>query len=210
MTALVDGLAVGRRRPAPAEPLHLVAEFDDDADAAHALAASVRAAAHRWGVCWFEERAARLAREQAMWLLANEHPAGTHLCVHVEYVAARRVMTIVVGDPGGLLPALADGEEWWLSADAFHHSGRNRRLRRVLSVRAPWRLRITWDTSQLEGRHPEQSFEDCNSKDDMHTCVAIALRLDAVRAVHWQSPCDQDEDWHELGDAPGICEGPVA
>lgn len=197
------------RRPYLAEPLRLIAEYDDDLEGASALAEAVRTATRRWGIGWIEGRAGSLAHTQAGWLLANDHPASTHLRVHAEYSSDVCTFTIMVGDPGGLLPALEAGDQWRLSlgpvlsADAFHRGGRDRRLRCVLKVRAPWRVRITWDTARLEGIHPEHSIEDCGSADDAIRAVSIALGHEAVRTAHWQGPEDRDDVWRELGKMAG-------
>ena len=196
------------RRPTEETPLRLVAEYVDDDAGACALADSVRGAARRWGIRWAGEEARRLAQAQAKWLLAHEHPEHTHLYLHTEYIRARRLLTVVVGDPGSILPALETGDQWRmsltgvLSADAFHHGGTDRRLRCVLRVRAPWRVCRTWDTARLEGTHPEHTFEDCEGEGDLRKTVGTALRQDAVRTARWQGPDDPDDVWREPDEIP--------
>jgi hypothetical protein len=161
-----------------------------------------------WGIRWTGERALRLAHTQATWLLAHDHPERTHLYLQVEYSSARRLLAIMVGDPGSMLPAFVVGDQWRaslagaMSPDAFHQGGRDRRLRCFVRVRAPWRMRKTWDTDRLDGTHPEQTFEDCDGEDALRGTLAAALRQDAVRAAHWQGPDDRDEVWHEPGEMP--------
>jgi len=195
-------------RPNGEAPLRLIAKFVDDASGACALAEAVRTAVRQWGIWWTGEGARRLAHAQATWLLAYDHPKRTHLYLHAEYSGVRRLLTIMVGDPGSMLPALVIGDRWRMSlagalcADAFHQGGRDRRLRCVVRVRAPWRVRKTWDTDRLEGTHPELTFEDCDGQDAVRGTLAAVLRQDAVRAAHWQGPDDRDEVWHEPGEMP--------
>jgi len=204
------------RRPNLTEPVRLIAEFDDDASGACALAVAVRTALRRWGIWWTGEGAGHLAYVQATWLLAHDHPDRTHLYLHAEYSSARRLLTVMVGDPGSMLPALAIGDQWRKSltgarsADAFHHGGRDRRLRCAIRVHAPWRVRKTWDGARLEGTHPKYTFEDCNGKDDLRGTLAKALRQDAVSSAHWQGPEDRDDVWHEPGDITDDAEAVAA
>ncbi len=192
--------------PAPGPdpgPDRLVTRFEDDARGASALAEAVGTAAGRWGIRWVASRVARLAYAQAAWLLTHEHPVGTHLYLHTEYEPVRRVLTITVGDPGGVLPTHPLGDHWRRSlsgpihADAYHHGGEGRRLRCQLKVRAPWRVRITWDAERIQGTHPRHTFEDCHSREALRTALARVGRLEAVRAIHVQGPADRDDEWHE-------------
>lgn len=215
-TALVAAVTCVPRRPDLSEPLRFVDTFIDDASGACALAEAARTAAQRWGIQWTGDGAWRLAHAQATWLLAYDHPKRTHLYLHAEYSSARRLLTIMVGDPGGMLPVLVMGDRWRMSlagavrADAFHQGGRDRRLRCVVRVRAPWRVRKTWDTSLLEGTHPEYTFEGCDGQDAVRGTLTAALREGAVRAAHWQGPDDCDEAWHEPGEIPGGIGGQAA
>jgi len=194
--------------PTEEEPVRLIVKFVDDAEGACALAETVRTATRRWGIRWAGERARRLAHTQATWLLAHDHPELTHLYLHIEYASVRRLLTIMVGDPGSMLPAFAVGDQWRaslagaVSPDAFHQGGTDRRLRCFVRVRAPWRMRRTWDTDRLDGAHPEHTFEDCDGQDVLRRTLATVLRQDAVRAAHWQGPDDRDEVWHEPGEMP--------
>ena len=190
----------------PADAYRLIEEFDDDARGASALAEAVGAAAERWGIRWAGSRVARLAYAQAAWLLINDHPIGTHLFLQTEYDPAHRLLTITVGDPGGVLPTHPLGEQWRRSlsgpvhADAYHHGGAGRRLRCQVRVRAPWRVRITWDTARMQGTHPRHTYEDCYSPADLRAGLAHVRELGAVLAAHVQGPADRDDVWHEPPD----------
>jgi hypothetical protein len=194
------------RRPNAAEPLRLIAEFDDDTNGASALAESVGAATRTWGIWWIEARAARLAHAQATWLLTHDHPADTHLRVHAEYDRDGCVLMMIVGDPGRTLPESTVGDQWRLSVgeavcvDAFLDEGGDRRMRCVMRARAAWRVRITWDLSRLDGTHPKYTFEDCSSEDDAHGTVARAVQRQAVADARWQGPHDGDDVWHPTTD----------
>jgi hypothetical protein len=206
VTDLVDGVAAGWRRPDSAAPLRLIAEYDDDTNDASALAEAVRAAARRWGIWWAADRAARLAHAQATWLLTYGHPGGTGLCLFAEYVGDRRMLTLTVGDPGSLLPGPVVGDQWRLSlsgsvfAEAFDHGGRDRRLCCAVVVRAPWRIRLTWNRAALGGIHPVHSYEDCRAEQDVAPSAVRARRQAGVVAVHWQGPDERDDVWLPFSD----------
>jgi hypothetical protein len=59
----------------------------------------------------------------------------------------------------------------------------------------------------VHGTHPEYSFEDCESEDDLRRTLVEAVRQGVVRAAVWQGPDDSDDAWHEPGEVLDKCHG---
>jgi hypothetical protein len=171
----------------------------------------VVAAVRQWGIWWTAEKAERIAYAQAAWLLTN-FPAGGFLALHASYDPSTTWLSIVVCDAGSVLPVLDRGDELRMSlgpkvlAYARHYDGNAREIEALFKIRAPWRVRLTWNTDRISGYHPECTFEDYHADSDAEQGVSTALRRigadprgSEITAVHWQGPHDRDGDWREYG-----------
>jgi hypothetical protein len=206
-----DAARCAPRRPSVRQILEFADSYTDDISGASALASAVVGAVRQWGIWWTADKAERLAYAQAAWLLTN-FPEGGFLALHASYAPSTTWLSIVVLDAGSMLPPLDRSDEWRMSlgthvlAYARHYDGSARELEALFKIRAPWRGRITWNTSKINGYHPEYTFEDYRTDVDAEQGVRTLLgRIGAnlaeseIAAVHWQGPHDRDDDWREYG-----------
>jgi len=209
--------------PSTRQYLELAESCLDDIAGASALASAVAAAVRKWGISWAADKAQRLAYAQASWLLGN-FPAGGFLALHASCDPSRTWLSIAVRDAGSMLPALDRGDQWRMSlganvlAYARHYDGNARELEALFKIRAPWRVRLTWNTDKISGHHPQRTFEDYYTDAAAEQGVSTALgRIGSdphesqITAVHWQGPQDRDDDWREygLGGTPAAPKGPA-
>jgi hypothetical protein len=198
----------GRRSTEPAREL-----FPGTPEGVEAAADFAAEQARAWNVGYVARKAALLARIQGGWLLAHQHrsSANIELLTYLEPdMGLVRNLGVMVLDAGSsLAPPIADQADqlqvdlaeiaWYWAAGI---SGRYRTLTAMLTVRAPWRVRIEWDVEKVGPNHPPVSFIDCLDAQHARAEAANALARSTPRApaagptaVFLQGPHDQDEHW---------------
>lgn len=195
-----------RRRP---KPYYLATDFEDRPDVALTVGYTVRSIALDWGLHPIVHDAERLTTAQVFWLMTHMHPERSRILLVVDYTADARRLEVVVGDTGSYVPVLYEFDIWreGLSpareVGAIQCSGTARRLHFALRLRAPWRLRITWNREIVGSHHPKVTFEDCASGDDACKHAVTYLKMPGVVSVHRQGPEHGDDEWFDAADGEG-------